>query len=141
MLLDGRGELTVAVAVVEMERGKRGNPNFDRLEMRIREGAALKGKSLRELSLDLGFSHATIPEMLRHRSKTGRDVLIALADYFNESREEWQEMGGFDVQALPQDKGFTTAERTIARLFAALSDEDKAAFLGELAEREQQADQ
>ncbi len=127
----------MAVAVMEMERTKRGIPDFDRLEARIRDGAQLKGTSLRELSLDLGFSHATITEMLRHRSKAGRDVLIALADYFDESREEWQKMGGFDVQALPQDKGFTTAERTIARLFAALSEEDKAAFLHELAEWEQ----
>jgi len=115
----------VAVAVADMERGKRGAPDFTRLGERIRSGAARKGKSLRELSLDLGFSHATIPEMLRHQSKTGRDVLIALADYFDESREEWQEMGGFEVDALPRDRGYTTDERTVARWLASLSDDER----------------
>lgn len=122
----------MAVAWAEIERVKRGTPDFERLGERIRAGAARKGKSLRELSLELGFSHATIPEMLRHRSKAGRDLLIAIADYFDESREEWQEMGGFDVENLPQDRGWTTAERTLARWLGGLSKEDREALLSEL---------
>ncbi len=115
----------MAVAALEMERVKRGEPNFDRLEEKIRTGAQRKGVSLSQLSLDLELSRATIPELLRFHKRPGRVLLVALADYFDESREEWQEIGGFDVESLPRDRGYTTQERTVARWLTSLSEEER----------------
>jgi len=127
----------MAVAVADLERSKRGEPDFSWLEARIVTGANRKGLSLRQLGLALGYSHAAITEMLRFRKRSTRELLIALADYFDESREEWLEAGGFDVESLPQDRGFTTAERTVARWLKGLSEVDREALLRRAAEEQQ----
>jgi len=137
----------MAVAVADLERVKREDPDYGLLvtlvdrgldRMRLPDGKRMSDAQLGE---DAGFSTAVIYDLRKHRKRPGRDLLIALADLFNDSREEWLAAGGYDIESLPQDRGFTTAERTIARLFAALSENDKAVFLQELAERERQAPQ
>ncbi len=129
------------IATVEkVSRTEPRKPEWGQLEARIRAGAERRGVSLRQLGLAIGLSHAAVTEPIRFRRPMGRDLLIALADYFEESREEWQEMGGFDLEGLPQDRGFTTAERTVARWLKGLSDEDRTALLRRAAEEQRHQD-
>lgn len=108
----------MAIGTAELERVKDDKPGYEHLERMIRDRAARRGITLTQLSLDLHLSRSTIAEMLRHRSTPSRQFLIALADHFDESREEWQAAGGYSVDTLPQDRGWTTRERELARSFA-----------------------
>lgn len=122
----------MALAVADLEKPKRGDPDYPRLRAMVANGATRKGISLRQLGLTIGFSHSVVTEFMRHDKKPQREVLIALADYFDESREDWQEAGGFDISDLPPGRGYTTEERTLARWLSSLSPEDREAVRQEL---------
>lgn len=136
----------MALAVAELERIKRGAPDFERLERLVDAGLGRhleqtgERVSRRHLGELVGFSPTLISDMLRLHKRTEREALTALADFFDDPREEWLEAAGFDVASLPRDRGYTTQERTVARLLGALSGEEKAALIKRLIEENRRAD-
>lgn len=136
----------MAVAVAEMERMTRHEPDFGRIQAMIDAGlekhaARLQGMlTYRKLGPALGYSSALIGGIVTKHNRPEREVLIALADFFNDPREEWLEAGGFDVESLPRDRGFTTAERTVARWLTSLSVEDREALLRRATEEQHNLD-
>jgi len=116
----------MALAVAEVGRVRRSEPDFARLERMVRDALVRDGWMTaaddvipyRRLGLAINYSHAAIYNVLVKHSRAQREMLIALADHFDESREEWLEAGGYDVESLPQDRGWTTRERELARSFA-----------------------
>jgi len=109
----------------------------------VEEGArrkGLEGSPYRRIGQATGYSVALIHNIVVKHSRPQREVLIALADYFDDPREEWLEAGGFDVESLPQDRGFTTDERTVARWLKALSAADRETLLRRAAEEQRHQD-
>jgi len=138
----------MALGVAEVGRVRRSEPDFVRLERMVRDALVRDGWMTtadnvipyRRLGLAINYSHAAIYNVLVKHSRAQREMLIALADHFEESREEWQAAGGFDVEILPHDRGFTTAERTVARWLKGLSEEDREALLRRAAEEQRHQD-
>jgi len=132
----------MALSVAEVERVRRSEPDFVRLEKMVRlalvkDGWMASGDDVipyRRLGLAIKYSHAAIYNVLVKHSRAQREMLIALADHFNESREEWQAAGGYDVDSLPRDRGWTTVERELARWYESLTEDEKAAALHEARE-------
>jgi len=129
----------MALSVAEVERVRRSEPDFARLEKMVRSALVKNGWMIseddvipyRRLGLAIKYSHAAIYNVLVKQSRAQREMLIALADHFNESREEWQAAGGYDVDSLPRDRGWTTVERELARWYESLTEDEKAAALHE----------
>ncbi len=132
----------MALAVAEVERVKRNAPDYQRLEKMVRESLVGKGWMAseddaipyRRLGVAINYSHAAVYNVLVKYSRPQREMLIALADFFDAPREAWQEAGGYDVERLPTDRGWTTVERELARWYDSLTDDQKGAALREARE-------
>lgn len=135
----------MALSVAEVERVRRSEPDFVRLEKMVKAALVKDGWMAseddvipyRRLGLAIKYSHAAIYNVLVKHSRAQREMLIALADHFNESREEWQAAGGYDVDSLPKDRGWTTVERELARWYESLTEEEKVAALREARDLQQ----
>lgn len=127
----------MAIAMAEMTRQRRREPDFSRLRSLIDEGIQQyrdeTGVLLtdRQLSLKINYSESAIYGIFSKGNRPNRELLISLADFFGGSREEWQEAGGYDVDNLPAGRGWRTEERDLAEWYASLSAEQKESALRE----------
>jgi len=136
----------MALAVADLEKVARHEPNFERIRGLIDAGLERHRRrtdvtlTYRRLGPAIGYSSALINGIMTKGNRPEREVLVALADFFDDPRETWLEAGGFDIESLPKDRGFTTAERTVARWLKGLSDEDRMALLRRAAEEQRHQD-
>jgi len=127
----------MVVAVAEMVRQRRREPDFSALRRLINDAVRVYAEQHgviltdRQLGLKLDYSEATIHGIFAKGNRPTRELLIALADLFHQSREEWQQAGGYDVDSLPWGRGWRTDERVLTEWYASLTEEEKARALGE----------